>query len=209
MPFYVFACKYSMTLHECDVLYHLPGLRSPWLRSSTDWAFVYKHVRISCGFADLQVCIFELMLVRVMQVCDAKLFGGLECECWHIRVNSLSKASALHCVHYLFAWHWWAEMGSSLWHPSRCAMTNMPCSVVLHMTGGYGGTASEPPKYTFEYPAKWKPDIPSKVISACFLYLRHPCVCNSAGQMLYYKGIKTVHAVKTLLVIVIKLPQLS
>eukprot|EP00983_Pelagomonas_calceolata_P110463 1159673-Pelagomonas_calceolata.AAC.4 len=29
-------------------------------------------------------------------------------------------------------------------------------------TGGYGGTANEPPKYTFEYPAPWKIDIPSK-----------------------------------------------
>mmetsp|Transcript_12973 Transcript_12973/g.35342 ORF Transcript_12973/g.35342 Transcript_12973/m.35342 type:complete len:277 (+) Transcript_12973:92-922(+) len=28
--------------------------------------------------------------------------------------------------------------------------------------GGYGGTANEPPKYTFEYPAPWKIDIPSK-----------------------------------------------
>ncbi|KAL6765703.1 thylakoid lumen protein [Haematococcus lacustris] len=29
--------------------------------------------------------------------------------------------------------------------------------------GGYGGNAKEAPKYTFEYPSGWKPEIPSKV----------------------------------------------
>lgn len=29
--------------------------------------------------------------------------------------------------------------------------------------GGYGGNANEKPKYTFEYPAGWKTEVPSKV----------------------------------------------
>ncbi|WIA39090.1 hypothetical protein OEZ86_005231 [Tetradesmus obliquus] len=29
--------------------------------------------------------------------------------------------------------------------------------------GGYGGNANESPKYTFEYPAGWKQEVPSKV----------------------------------------------
>jgi hypothetical protein len=29
--------------------------------------------------------------------------------------------------------------------------------------GGYGGNANEKPKYTFEYPAGWKSEVPSKV----------------------------------------------
>lgn len=29
--------------------------------------------------------------------------------------------------------------------------------------GGYGGNAKEAPRYTFEYPAGWKEEIPSKV----------------------------------------------
>lgn len=29
--------------------------------------------------------------------------------------------------------------------------------------GGYGGNAKEEPKYTFEYPATWKEDVPNKV----------------------------------------------
>lgn len=33
--------------------------------------------------------------------------------------------------------------------------------------GGYGGNANEKPKYTFEYPAGWKPEVPSKVRPDC------------------------------------------
>ncbi|GFR40577.1 hypothetical protein Agub_g1157 [Astrephomene gubernaculifera] len=29
--------------------------------------------------------------------------------------------------------------------------------------GGYGGNANETPRYTFEYPTAWKPDMPNKV----------------------------------------------
>lgn len=29
--------------------------------------------------------------------------------------------------------------------------------------GGYGGNAKESPRYTFQYPTGWKPDLPNKV----------------------------------------------
>ena len=34
--------------------------------------------------------------------------------------------------------------------------------------GGYGGNANEKPKYTFEYPAGWKSEMPSKVRQSHF-----------------------------------------